>query len=210
MADICRMRGIQSAGGNDLGIGQDDIKPPWMAQEQVVQRYGHLVQLIANTVCKRVPSNVDRDDIVSEGMIGLLKAIRTFKPAYGVPFEKYCRFRILGSIRDYCRKECGIPRSVIKKHKADPALEMPVLHDPPPEEIAIEDILTVRDFVCAKPLKKFGRKNAKRLERIFMLYHIDGYSMPEIGAMEGVTMSRISQLLKVAETHLRWRYEQTE
>ena len=51
----------------------------------------------------------DRDDVIQEGMIGLVKAIRNYKPEVGVPFSSYAytciTHQIITAIRDASRSK---------------------------------------------------------------------------------------------------------
>lgn len=58
----------------------------------------------------------DLDDINSEGVIGLRKALLSFNPNIGVKFENYALIRIRGTIIDYIRKFDPVPRNIRSKN----------------------------------------------------------------------------------------------
>ena len=64
------------------------------APELVVQNYFNLVGAIASRVKGRVPSHVDVQDLVQNGMIGLLEASERSNPAPAVEFSIYANSRI--------------------------------------------------------------------------------------------------------------------
>ena len=68
--------------------------------ELVVQNYFNLVGAIASRVKGRVPSHVDVQDLVQNGMIGLLEASERSNPAPAVEFSIYANSRITGAILD--------------------------------------------------------------------------------------------------------------
>src|SRR3989338_3429203 len=68
---------------------------------QQVEAYIPLVHSIAAMISgKGLPPNIDYNDLVSDGMIGLMKAWDNFDPKRGVKFETYASYRIRGEILD--------------------------------------------------------------------------------------------------------------
>lgn len=78
--------------------------------EELVSRHAPLVRKIAGHIASRLPDNVLFDDLVQEGMIGLLDAISRFEPRPNLSFESYASMRIRGAIYDACRRNDTIPR----------------------------------------------------------------------------------------------------
>lgn len=60
----------------------------------------------------RIPRRVPIDELVSAGMLGLVKAARSFDPTRGVPFEGYAITRIRGAVLDELRDRDWASRSV--------------------------------------------------------------------------------------------------
>lgn len=77
--------------------------------------YTSLVRYVANKVAAGMPGTVDRDDLVSYGMFGLIDAIEKFDLGKGVKFETYAVSRIRGNIIDELRKVDWVPRSIRSK-----------------------------------------------------------------------------------------------
>src|SRR3954471_10914130 len=73
-------------------------------REELVLSYTPLVVSIAGRVHRRVPSHVDRRDLVSSGMVGLLTAVDGYDPEVSNVFAAYAAPRILGAIIDSLRK----------------------------------------------------------------------------------------------------------
>ena len=69
-----------------------------------------LVRRIAHQIASRLPSSVAVEDLVQEGMIGLLDAIGRFEPQPKLSFEHYAGMRIRGAIYDACRRNDLLPR----------------------------------------------------------------------------------------------------
>lgn len=77
-----------------------------------------LVRSIASSVHRRLPRHVDFDDLVSDGMVGMLTAASQYDAARGVAFEMYARPRIRGAIIDALRTRDWVPRSVRRRSVA--------------------------------------------------------------------------------------------
>lgn len=81
-------------------------------RNQLILHYTSLVRYVATKVGGRLPSSVDRDDLISYGMFGLIDAIERFRLDAGVKFETYGIPRIKGQIFDEIRKLDWVPRNV--------------------------------------------------------------------------------------------------
>ena len=85
------------------------------AKEALIHHYLHLVKYIAGRLKINFPPQVEYDDLVSSGIIGLLDAIDKFDPDRGLKFETYAMTRVRGAIIDELRNLDWAPRSVRKK-----------------------------------------------------------------------------------------------
>jgi RNA polymerase sigma factor for flagellar operon FliA len=86
-------------------------------RETFVIQYSPLVKFVAGKVAVGMPHNVEFDDLVGFGSIGLLDAIDKYDPERGVKFKTYAVTRIRGAIFDELRQIDWVPRSVRKKAK---------------------------------------------------------------------------------------------
>lgn len=86
-------------------------------KDQIVVEYAPLVKFIAMKIASRLPANVELDDLISCGVIGLMDAIEKFDPTRDNKFKTYAEFRIRGSILDELRSQDWVPRSVREKAK---------------------------------------------------------------------------------------------
>ncbi len=68
------------------------------ATEQLVRDHLPVVGYVVHEVAGRLPGHVDRDELVSAGMAGLVAAARAYDPATGVPFARYANTRIKGAV----------------------------------------------------------------------------------------------------------------
>jgi len=86
--------------------------PAGMTQDELVLRHADLVKRIAYHLVSRMPPNVEVDDLIQAGMIGLLDAARHYTASKGANFETYAGIRIRGAMLDEVRKSDWTPRSV--------------------------------------------------------------------------------------------------
>ena len=117
-------------------------KPTPELREQIIIEYAPLVKVVAGRLSMYLGKNVEFDDLVSYGVLGLIDAIDKFDLSKDVKFETYASLRIRGSILDQIRKMDWIPRTVRQKQKkiddAIKIIEMRKGNNATDEEIAIE------------------------------------------------------------------------
>lgn len=86
-------------------------------KEKLIKEYAPLIKFIAQKIAVRLPSNIEFDDLVSSGVIGLMDAIDKYDPSRDNKFKTYAEFRIRGAILDELRAQDWVPRSVREKAK---------------------------------------------------------------------------------------------
>ncbi len=86
-------------------------------KEKLIKEYAPLIKFIAQKIAVRLPSNIEFDDLVSSGVIGLMDAIDKYDPTRDNKFKTYAEFRIRGAILDELRAQDWVPRSVREKAK---------------------------------------------------------------------------------------------
>ena len=86
-------------------------------RDKIIIEYAGLVKIVAGRMSMYLGSNVEYDDLVGNGVFGLIDAIDKFDINKGVKFETYASLRIRGSIIDQIRKMDWVPRSVRQKQK---------------------------------------------------------------------------------------------
>ena len=84
-------------------------------RDQLVQRFVPLVKRIAYHLMARLPASVQFDDLVQNGMIGLLDAIERFEDGFGAQFETYASQRVRGAMLDGLRENDWLPRQLRKE-----------------------------------------------------------------------------------------------
>ena len=97
-------------------------------RNRLMERYREVVRYTAERMHKRLPAEVDVDDLTSAGLFGLMDAINSFDLSRNVKFETYCAQRIRGAIFDELRAMDWVPRLVRSRttimDRAKKAIEM--------------------------------------------------------------------------------------
>lgn len=110
------------------------------AREDLILAYMPLVNFVAKKINNNLPTNVELDDLVSDGFFGLIDAIEKFEPDRGFQFQTYAVSRIRGEIIDRLRSADWIPRSLRSKFRmvdnATSELELKLQRIPTDNEIA--------------------------------------------------------------------------
>ena len=81
-------------------------------RQQMVLEYAPLVKRIALFIKGRLPANIDLNDLIQNGMLGLIDAVNNFVDGKGASFKSYAALRIRGSIIDGLRRSDWAPRTV--------------------------------------------------------------------------------------------------
>lgn len=84
-------------------------------RNRLVIQYAPLVKYVAGRMRTRMPHSVEQDDLVSDGVLGLMDAIERFDPERGLAFQTFAVPRIRGAIIDGMRSMDFVPRSVRDK-----------------------------------------------------------------------------------------------
>ena len=83
--------------------------------EKLIEGNLDLVKKIAWQIHGRVHNVIEIEDLIQQGMEGLVHAAQKYSPRDNVTFPQYAQLRIRGSIIDYLRKNSNLCRTTIKK-----------------------------------------------------------------------------------------------
>lgn len=86
-------------------------------KDKLILEYAPLIKFIAQKIAVRLPSNIELDDLISSGVIGLMDAIDKYDPNRDNKFKTYAEFRVRGAILDELRAQDWVPRSIRDKAK---------------------------------------------------------------------------------------------
>ena len=119
-------------------------------REKLILEHLPQVRLIARRIHERLPDNVNFEDLVSTGIVGLISAIDRFDPAHNVKLKTYAEYKIRGAILDSLRGLDWAPRQQRKRTKQIEAaiarVEQRLKRTPSEEEIASELNLTIDEY----------------------------------------------------------------
>jgi RNA polymerase sigma factor for flagellar operon FliA len=130
------------------------LKPSTYSQSidinQAIEEHLPLVKRIAHQICSKLPPNVEVDDLIQEGLTGLLDALTRYEPQPNLAFEAYARTRIRGAIYDSCRKNDILPRNqrdeLVGIEKVTRKLEQNLGRHPTEKEIASGAEITIEAY----------------------------------------------------------------
>ena len=119
-------------------------------RDRLVVHYSPLVKYVAGRVRAGLPASVDQDDLISDGMMGLLDAIDKFDLDRGLLFQTYAVPRVRGAIVDGLRSSDWVPRLVREKLRdinlATATLEQRLHRRPHESEVADELGIEVKEL----------------------------------------------------------------
>ena len=198
-------------------------------RNRLVLQYAPLVKYVAGRLRTRMPDSVDPDDLVSDGVLGLMDAIERFEPARGLSFQTFAVPRIRGAIIDGMRSMDFVPRSVRDKlravQRAQVLLEERLGRVPEDTEVAREVGIPVQqlrdlsrqansnhasldDFDLADELSSAadhqveqGDVNASLMRVVDQLAERDQVIIA-LYYFEGLTLAEIGQVLGVTESRV--------
>ncbi len=85
------------------------------AKKKLIENYLGTVEYVSSRLAIGLPKNVSKDDLMSNGVMGLIDAIEKFDYKRGLQFETYASWRVRGAILDGLRQGDWVPRSVREK-----------------------------------------------------------------------------------------------
>ena len=107
-----------------------------LEKEQLVHSMTPLVRRVAHHLMARLPASVQIDDLIQNGMLGLLDAIGRFETGFGAQFETYATQRIRGAMLDGLRENDWLPRGLRRDLRRVEAMiaQLEQSHGRPPTE----------------------------------------------------------------------------
>ena len=86
-------------------------------RDALIRQHAPLVRRIAQHMIAKLPPNVELDDLIQVGMIGLADALSRYEASQGVQFETFASQRIRGAMLDELRDNDWMSRSSRKGQK---------------------------------------------------------------------------------------------
>lgn len=125
---------------------EDDLE----ARNELIVQYAPLVKHVVGKIYQRMPPNVEYEDLIGYGTLGLIDAMEKFDHTRGIKYKTYAIPRIRGAILDELRARDWIPRSIRRKsRRVDEAinvLKRRLGREPSNEEVADYMGLSMEEF----------------------------------------------------------------
>ena len=218
-------------------------------QNDLIAEYIPLVRRQALALRVKLPSNIELEDLIQAGYIGLLDALGRFDESAGTPFQAFASLRIRGAMIDELRTRDWLPRSVRRNARSMDeciaSLEQTLGRPPTEPEIAqrmgmemdeYRQLLSDTNNGLLLPLEQLAEEgwepesssdgkdspfsevfddeqrrtlievidNLPEREKMLMaLYYQEELNLKEIGAIMGVSESRVCQLHSQAIARIR-------
>ena len=116
----------------------------------MLKQYSPLVRRLAHQMIAKLPANVEVDDLIQVGMIGLTDALSRYDAAQGVQFETFATQRIRGAMLDELRGNDYLSRGTRKHQREIEAalhrLQQRLGRSPAESEIAKEMGLSLAEY----------------------------------------------------------------
>ena len=116
----------------------------------MLKQYSPLVRRLAHQMIAKLPANVEVDDLIQVGMIGLSDALSRFDVEQGVQFETFATQRIRGAMLDELRGSDYLSRGVRRQQReienAVHKLEQRLGRPPAESEIAAEMGISLAEY----------------------------------------------------------------
>ena len=161
-----------------------------------------LVKKIAWQIFGRVQKVVEVEDLIQQGMEGLVSAAQKYSPKEGVNFQQYAQLRIRGSIIDFLRKNSNLCRSTIKKkqefEKCKRDLQKQLGREPSKYELI--EKLGIKDEEYNYWEKAFEANTLQSLDQAYDEYSIlyaSSSNDPEISLQDKQLKDQIKEALSV-------------
>ncbi len=172
----------------------------------------HNLRLVAHVIKKYYTQNIDQDDLISIGTVGLIKAVDSFKSDKGTRFSSYASRCVENEVLMYFRAQ--------KKSQQDISMNEPIETDKDGNALTIldtmyhdEDIIDNIDTkIKCKSLYAFIQSTLLKREREIIvlrygLFDTKPMTQREVANKLGISRSYVSRIEKKALEKLRVQFK---
>ncbi len=139
---ICPQNGLKAAARS--AYSEHKAQP---VGDDLITRFLPMVHKIVQRAVTYLRPPLSREDLVSAGTVGLLKAARDYDPSQGAEFQTYAYIRIRGAVLDELKSLSFVPDAVNKQIRQAAKLRKDILEErgvaPTDEELAQRLDITV-------------------------------------------------------------------
>jgi RNA polymerase sigma factor (sigma-70 family) len=153
-------------------------------EQEMILKYSPLVRGTATVYAGRY--GLERDDLIQEGYLALLLALRSFDPERRVPLGAYLKAKVGQALWGYCRRSLS--------GKETPTEDSQFSH-----LLGVVDLEQDNKYLWAEVL---GCLSEKQRRVVYLTYFAD-QSLEEIGRQMGVTAQAVCRLKSRALKNLQ-------
>ena len=162
------------------------------AEESLVCEYARLVRACARPYFL---AGGDSEDLIQEGMLGLLSAIRTYDPVKGVKFSTYAEFCVRRRIYSAIRSAAGYKHTPLNSYIS---LESPQLDENNTRSACFlrdpEDFVIARESAVEVERLLYGALS--RFESSVLELFLDGMSYKDMAARMGKSSKSVDNAVQ--------------
>src|SRR5574344_1872993 len=205
-------------------VGSSDMLPEPLSKEEEVKYVElsmqgdkfarnklieHNLRLVVFLAKKYENTNIDLEDLVSIGTIGLIKGVNTYKLDKNIKLATYASRCIDNEILMFLRKN--------KKRKSEISFEDSLSYDSEGNELHLEDILGTDPDIVTKELEdqiekkllyeeiaKLEGRDKKIMIMRYGLYNSKEYTQKDVAMILGISQSYISRIEKKVIKRLKY------
>lgn len=157
-----------------------------------------LVAAIARAMGRRLPPTVEVDDLINDGVLGLMEALQRYNPQRRVVFATYAGHRIRGAILDGLRRRDPLPRAYRRLQNGEPsrriqfltldeAMMVPDGEERDPEAAAVETDLRRQVWMGLASLPPRDRQ-------VLVLRMVRGLPLREVAVHLSISITRVAEI----------------
>ena len=149
------------------------------------------LKLVHTVINRLFPSYRGDEDIVEEGMLGLVKAANAFTEDSSVAFSTYAFCLIRNEIINYLRRE--------RRHTDVISLDEPIGDDGEGNAVTLGDTLASEDTIeCVENPEYFDHvfTSLKEKEKVIVMLKLRGYSAEETAKKVNTSASNVWRVLR--------------
>ena len=185
-------------------------KQGYLSRDQLISEYLPYVKRIVHRIAIHLPPNVETEDLINAGIIGLIEAAERFDPSRDNKFITYAAFRIRGSVLSELRSRDFHSRSTRRKLREYEKVYLRLEHQSGgavcDEDIAEELGLSLDEFYQVKRLSSMSFLSFEEIgfssneERDDVLSYLvggeikDAFSLTRLKEIENAIANAIEQL----------------
>ena len=182
----------------DLQLIRQIRKGDASAKEELVRKY---LPMIKHIVRNHYASFLDYDDLIQEGMIGLLSAIDEYRPEkFAIKFSSFAYICIIRKIYNVIKHTNG------NKHRPNDAISLYTFVNADETRTMLDHIASgrspeelVEEQILAQKLEEVLRNHLSILEYTVLIFLLSGYTAQEIERELGVS----SKVIDNARTRVK-------